>query len=134
MKTTITKRVCFSSAHRLQNDPGKCKNLHGHNYVAYVTVTGQVGKDGVIAYFKEIKEAIWEYTKNFLDHAAILEQGDPLIVLLNKMGMSVVSLPYPPTTENIARSIKENIGMPAGVKITEIKVWEDEDQLATITI
>ena len=53
----ITRRECFSSAHRLFNPAysdeknfetyGKCSNagFHGHNYVMYVTVKGDVNPE-----------------------------------------------------------------------------------------
>ena len=40
----VTRRARFCAAHRLDNRElfGKCENVHGHNYVLFVTVSGEV--------------------------------------------------------------------------------------------
>ena len=37
----ITKQFTFEAGHALYGYDGKCKNLHGHSYKLYVTVTGK---------------------------------------------------------------------------------------------
>ena len=39
--TSVTKHIDFDAAHVLpEGYNGKCRNLHGHTYKAYVTLTG----------------------------------------------------------------------------------------------
>ena len=35
----VTKEFNFEAGHCLANHPGKCKNLHGHNYKVFVTMS-----------------------------------------------------------------------------------------------
>ena len=39
---TATKEFRFEAAHCLDGHKGKCKNLHGHNYVVYVTLSDRI--------------------------------------------------------------------------------------------
>ena len=34
---TCTRRIQFCAGHRVMGHEGKCRNLHGHNYVVFVT-------------------------------------------------------------------------------------------------
>ena len=34
----VTKEFNFEAGHCLDQHPGKCKNLHGHNYKVFVTM------------------------------------------------------------------------------------------------
>jgi len=77
----LTRRERFSSAHRMFREElsedenrqiyGKCSNplWHGHNYVLYVTVKGDI--DPEIGYFmnaNRLKDIITERVVNKLDH------------------------------------------------------------------
>lgn len=41
----IRTKVEFDAAHLQPQDPGKCKRLHGHRYVAYLDVEGPIDPD-----------------------------------------------------------------------------------------
>lgn len=43
----LTKRIRFESSHQLSNHDGKCARLHGHSWIADVTITARtLQKDG----------------------------------------------------------------------------------------
>ncbi len=72
----ITRRLVFSSAHRLHHPDldnktfyGQCANLHGHNYILEVTVKGKVTEQtGFVVDLKELKEVLEKEVKVILDH------------------------------------------------------------------
>jgi len=63
----ITKIFTFDSAHYLPNHKGKCKNLHGHTYTLYVTIKGEIDKNGFVVDFGDLKESIKPII-DLLDH------------------------------------------------------------------
>ncbi|WP_293912280.1 MULTISPECIES: 6-pyruvoyl trahydropterin synthase family protein [unclassified Sphingobacterium] len=77
----ITRRERFSAAHKLyredwsseqnENVFGKCSNpnWHGHNYVLFVTVKGEVNPEtGFLIDLKKMKEIILHHIIEKLDH------------------------------------------------------------------
>jgi 6-pyruvoyltetrahydropterin/6-carboxytetrahydropterin synthase len=77
----LTRRERFSSAHRMYREEwsdeenyrifGKCSNplWHGHNYVLYVTVRGEIDPEaGFVMNSVRLKEIIMERVINKLDH------------------------------------------------------------------
>lgn len=103
---TVTKRIEVSGAHKL-NLPyqSKCKNLHGHNWIIFVTCESEtLNNSGMVVDFVEIKEIVME-----LDHNNINE----VLKGIN------------PTAENIARWICEQV--PHCVKV---EVQESEGNVA----
>ena len=80
----ITRRERFSSAHRLYREDwpdeknlevfGPCSNpnWHGHNYILYVTVKGEVDPElGYITNLKNLSSLIKETVIDKLDHKNI---------------------------------------------------------------
>lgn len=80
----ITRRERFCSAHKLYNPDwdeaknekvfGPCsnENWHGHNFVLYVTVKGEVNPDtGFVVNLKDLSPVIKERVVNKLDHKNI---------------------------------------------------------------
>jgi len=104
---TITLKKKFSAAHFLQGYKGKCEELHGHNYLIVVHITGKkLPKPGMVYDFREIKE----YLNQILpDHK-----------LLNKL------YKFNPTTENLAKYFYDKIKKK--YPVTKVEVWEDENQ------
>ena len=40
MNISLMRQISFCAGHRLLGHEGKCANLHGHNYVAEIYVSG----------------------------------------------------------------------------------------------
>jgi 6-pyruvoyltetrahydropterin/6-carboxytetrahydropterin synthase len=83
-KVFLTRRERFNAAHRMfhvgwsddQNMEvyGKCSNpnWHGHNYILFVTVKGEVNPDiGYVVNLKEISKIINQHVIEKLDHKNI---------------------------------------------------------------
>ncbi len=107
---TVTKRLEISAAHNLALDyESKCKNLHGHNWIIYVTCQSkELNANGMVVDFKHIKNLI----SDVLDHQ-----------YLNDV------LKCNPTAENIARWICEKV--PYCIKVS---VQESEGNVAVYEV
>lgn len=77
----LTRKEHFNAAHKLYNTKwskekneevfGKCanENWHGHNYVLYITVKGEVGEDtGYVCDAKELSKIINDRVLEKVDH------------------------------------------------------------------
>jgi 6-pyruvoyltetrahydropterin/6-carboxytetrahydropterin synthase len=81
----ITLRVPFSAGHRILGHKGKCKHLHGHNYVAVVVLHSELLDGiGMVADFGDVKMKVKGWIDTFWDHNMILNGADPLAALWAK--------------------------------------------------
>jgi 6-pyruvoyltetrahydropterin/6-carboxytetrahydropterin synthase len=131
-KLRITKEFRFEGAHALMNYNGKCKNIHGHSYILYVTVVGEAKTDpngpdnGMVIDFKLLKDIVNKKVIDKFDHALVLEEGTPLSNELSTEYPNVYLTNFRPTTENLicffAQAIKENL--PQGINLYSLKLHE----------
>lgn len=128
----ITRRERFSAAHRLYNPElsdeenleiyGPCANprWHGHNYVLWVTIAGDVDPGtGYVADLKVLSRIIREYVIDKLDHKNINLEVD-------FMKDRFVS------TENLATGIWNVLEKPVsalGVRLHSVKIQETENNV-----
>ena len=126
----VTRRERFSAAHRLSKDEwsdeknseiyGKCSNpnWHGHNYVLYVTVKGDLNPEtGFVVNIKRLSKIIKEDITNKLDHKNLNIEVD---FLKGKMA----------STENLAIGIWEELEpsiKALGIQLHCVKVQETEN-------
>ena len=104
----VTKEIHFCYGHRLLNYNGKCRNLHGHNGRAVVTLEAPaLDRLGMVVDFTEIKRVLGRWIDDVLDHRMLLHRDDPIIPELRSQGEPFVELDVNPTAENIARLIFE---------------------------
>lgn len=128
---TVTKEVHFCYGHRLLNYDGKCRNLHGHNGKAVITLEAPVLDSlGMVVDFSEIKRVIGRWIDETLDHKMILHRDDPALPELRRLGEPVVVLDVNPTAENIAKLIFER-AVSHELPVTEVTLWETESSFAT---
>ena len=75
----ITRKFEFDAGHRVLGHKGKCASLHGHRYVALVTVgAAYLDELGMVIDFSVIKEKVGKWIDDNWDHNMILHQDDPL--------------------------------------------------------
>ena len=87
----------FESAHRQFGDTSKCGKLHGHNWLVEIEVEGTPGVLGYIVDFKKLCDIV-----DRLDHKVLLQEDDPLVLVLREYSQEVVTFKVNPTCENLA--------------------------------
>ena len=127
----VTKEIHFCYGHRLLNYAGKCRNLHGHNGRAVVTLeSASLDALGMVVDFSEVKRVAGKWIDEALDHRMLLHEDDPIIPELRRQGEPFVTLGVNPTAENIARLIFERLAAH-GLPVVEVTLWETESSFAT---
>jgi 6-pyruvoyltetrahydropterin/6-carboxytetrahydropterin synthase len=120
----VTREIDFCYGHRLLNYDGKCRNLHGHNGKAIITVESpKLDTLGMVLDFSDIKEVVATWIDENLDHRMILCKDDPAVAMMQEMGEPLYLLDDNPTAENIVKLIYEKT-KEAGFPILEAKLWE----------
>ncbi|MBO5651992.1 MAG: 6-carboxytetrahydropterin synthase QueD [Selenomonas sp.] len=110
---TLKVEGAFEAAHNLNGYPGKCAQLHGHNWVVEAVVKGrELDELGMLVDFKDIKQTLKDILERFDHH--YLNELAPF-----KDGVN-------PTAENLARIIFEEL---AGNEI-----FKRDSVLAAITV
>jgi len=142
MPVTITKRVEWDAAHRLQRHPGKCSSIHGHRYAAEITVLSQyeVDDSGMVLDFGSLKHSISEWIDSNWDHALILEDTDPLVGVLSNPDKKLRSflLGSSPTAEAMAEYLYHVSsvlvsGFRTGLSVSKVRVFETPGSWADFT-
>lgn len=126
----LTRRERFSSAHRMYRPEwsdernfevfGKCSNpnWHGHNYVVWVTVKGEIKSDtGFVINMNVLKNIIRERVIDKIDHKNLNLDVD---FMKNRIA----------TTENIAVAIWEQLKDPVereGAFLHCVRIEETEN-------
>ncbi len=133
MHLTCTRRIQFCAGHRVMGHEGKCRNMHGHNYIAHITAEGSQDSIGRVIDFSVLKERIGSWIDQHWDHGFIVYSGDdPVKFSLALMpDQKVYELPYNPTAENIALYVL-NFVAPlrlegTGVRVTKVVIEETEN-------
>ena len=121
----------FEAAHRLQDHPGKCGVLHGHSYKVKLFVESESLDDmGMVVDFSDLKKRL-DCVIGGWDHSVILQEGDPLVHLLGTLNQRVVTLSYPPTAENMARHIFNELTFQ-GLRVVKVEVYETENNMSAV--
>jgi 6-pyruvoyltetrahydropterin/6-carboxytetrahydropterin synthase len=106
----------FDAAHSLPGYQGKCANLHGHTYQVEIIVEGDVGEDGFVMDFYQLKKILGAALQD-LDHNCLNE------ILLN------------PTAETIAQWISDRLKNDmdgTAARLLSLKLWEGKNKWVMI--
>ncbi len=140
MTLSIMRRFTFCAGHRLVGHEGKCQNLHGHNYVVEIYVTGQEQDEvGRILDFKLLKESCKGWLDDNWDHAFVLwdKDDDGLNAIRSSHPHRVFELPSNPTAENMAiyllKEVCPQILDGTGATAWKVRLWESEDTYAEVS-
>ena len=130
----VTKEFSFEMAHALWNYDGPCKNIHGHSYKLYITVTGQPISDknnpkyGMIIDFSDLKKIVNNEIVKRFDHTVVLNKEMPHEILekLTQIFEKKELVDYQPTCENLVVDFAERIKnrLPGNVKLFSIRLYE----------
>jgi len=144
MNITVVRQIKFCAGHRLLGHEGKCKNLHGHNYVAQFYVTGcETDELGRVVDFSVINKLFKGWIDEHWDHGVLLWDDDhEAIKAVSMMEHNrLFCMPYNPTAENMAKYLLCEVA-PALVKqiegydvsVTKVVVWETENSAAMVSV
>jgi len=135
------RRFTFCAGHRLVGHEGKCQNLHGHNYVLEVYVTGkEQDAVGRILDFKQLKLQCKGWLDEYWDHTFILWDKDEngLQAIRSSQPHRVYELDANPTAENMAKHFLEvvcpEILQGTGASAYKVRLWESEETYAEVEL
>ena len=131
-------RFGFSAGHTLWRHTGKCRNLHGHNYVVEVEIYGTMDEEtGMVMDFGVLKEKVRDRVIGWWDHKFLIQKDDYRLQSLlssQEAFTAIVITDHPPTAEWMALAIKEAVSEAMGVSrlshLHRVRVWETEDNYA----
>ncbi len=113
----------ISCGHRVYGHESKCASLHGHNYRFHFEITAnELDLIGRVLDFGVIKSTLCIWLEENYDHKFLLWQDDPILEQMKEIDpIGVISVPYNPTAENIAKYMVEEIA-PIQLKGTGAKL------------
>ena len=139
----VEKEIHIHMAHRIPNNEGKCKNVHGHSYLIQVGVEGRtiktegVSDEGMVIDFSILKGLMKEEIDTPFDHALMIYNKDEFIDIfkqLQEKGQHIHFVPFVPTAENMAKYFFERLEKSLQeldiTKIAYVKVWETSTSMA----
>lgn len=132
--------------HRLANHDGKCRNLHGHQYVLEVIIEGQPqenfgqSSEGMLVDFSDLKTLLDTQIHDRCDHAFMLAESDQIMkdFYIANSDLKYLIVPFPTTAENIAQWIFDQLQpqipqLSPNLKLTSVQLWETPFNSALIT-
>ena len=127
----VSRREAFNAAHQLRDDGmsdeenervfGKCANLHGHNYVLEVVVSGEIRQaTGYVMDLKVLSDVICRRVIQDVDHRNL---NTDVPWLRGRI----------PTAENLALAFWERISseLPEGL-LRSVRLWETDKNWAEV--
>jgi 6-pyruvoyltetrahydropterin/6-carboxytetrahydropterin synthase len=135
----VTKEFPFEMAHVLWNYDGPCRNVHGHSYRLFVTVTGTPvddqsnPKNGMVMDFTDLKSIVKKEIVTVFDHAVVVSsryEKEKRDMFTKLFGNTIVD--YQPTCENLVTDFAKKISdhLPAGIKLHSLKLYETATSFA----
>lgn len=133
-KIRITKEFGFESSHALKGYDGLCRNIHGHSYKLFVTVSGDIRnepghpKDGMVMDFGELKNIVYQDIVVPFDHSLVINNavGDEEKSHYYQITERILFLPFQPTCENLVVYFAELIKrkLPDHIELVSVKLFE----------
>jgi len=130
----VTKEFPFEMSHVLWNYDGPCKNVHGHSYRLFVTISGFPAdnpdnpKNGMVIDFSDLKSIVKKQIVNIFDHSVVLSNriDEEKTEMFKKMFGNTVLVDYQPTCENLVADFADRIAphLPTGVKLHSLRLYE----------
>lgn len=130
----VTKEFSFEMAHALRNYDGPCRNVHGHSYRLFVTLSGvpvddpDNPKNGMVIDFTDLKRIVKKEIVSIFDHAVTVNRlyENEKMEMFGKMFGNLVLVDYQPTCENLVSDFAVRIlpHLPSGVNLYSLKLYE----------
>lgn len=136
----VTKEFGFEMAHVLWNYDGPCRNVHGHSYRLFVTLSGTPVEDpdnpknGMVIDFTDLKRIVKKEIVNVFDHSVVVNNryDKEKTEIFIKMFGNTVLVDYQPTCENLIADFAERLTshFPSGMKLHSLKLYETATSFA----
>jgi 6-pyruvoyltetrahydropterin/6-carboxytetrahydropterin synthase len=136
----VTKEFTFEMAHALWNYDGPCRNVHGHSYRLFVTISGVPinepghSKNGMVIDFSDLKGIVKKEIINIFDHAVTVSSffDHEKLEMFSKMFGNTVLVDYQPTCENLVSDFADRISrnLPPEIKLHSLKLYETATSFA----
>lgn len=128
----ITKSFNFEMAHSLKDHDGPCRNIHGHTYELFVTISGEPNNEegnpanGMVIDFKALKDIVNMHIVSHYDHAFVVGSNSPWANDPGAMSCKLIVLPFEPTSENLVTEFARIISaaLPEKVKLHSLRLRE----------
>lgn len=130
----VTREFTFEMAHVLRNYDGPCRNVHGHSYRLFVTISGvpvndkNNPKNGMVMDFTDLKTIIIREIVNVFDHAAVVSKDfdNEKIKMFKETFGNTVIVDYQPTCENLVSDFAMKIvrQLPENIRLHSLKLYE----------
>lgn len=134
------RRIQFCAGHRVMNHESKCRNMHGHNYVAlFHAEADDLDNLGRVIDFSVLKECIGGWIDENWDHGFIFYNiDDEVRYALNMVpNQKVYEMDSNPTAENMGLHLLHvvcpQVLNNTGVKVTKVEIWETENCKVEVT-
>ena len=140
MMFTVSKEVEFDAGHRVPNHLSKCASPHGHRYRCRATWEGELveraddPEAGMVVDFGELKRLLTLLVHDPYDHAFIVQDTDDTMraALAHVPHSRVVVVPFPPTAEQLAARIFEDLRGECEAQLIRVELWETPTSVATV--
>lgn len=130
----VTREFTFEMAHVLTNYDGPCRNVHGHSYRLFVTLSGIPANDinnpknGMVIDFTELKEIVLKKIINQFDHSVVVSKDfdrEKKEMMARTFGNTVI-VDYQPTCENLVADFAGRLKneLPEEIKLHSLKLYE----------
>jgi len=130
----VTREFSFEMAHALKNYDGPCRNVHGHSYRLFVTLTGTPSADtesprnGMVIDFTELKNIVLDKIINLFDHSVVVSSdydAEKMEMMKKTFGNTVI-VDYQPTCENLITDFAQRLKdeLPEGVILHSLRLFE----------
>ena len=136
----VTKEFPFEMSHVLWNYDGPCKNVHGHSYRLFVTISGvpieepDHSKNGMVIDFSDLKSIVKGDIVNIFDHAVVVSDrfDKEKLDMFSKLFGNTVLVDYQPTCENLVADFAKRISihLPQYIKLHSLKLYETASSFA----
>lgn len=130
----VTKEFSFEMAHALWNYDGPCRNVHGHSYRLFVTISGYPVNDqgnprnGMVIDFTELKAIVKKEIISVFDHAVTVSDAyeREKLEAFEKMFDNIIVVDYQPTCENLVSDFAVRIKrkLPEKVSLHSLRLYE----------
>ena len=127
-------------SHVLWNYDGPCRNVHGHSYRLFVTLSGNPvnepghPKNGMVMDFTDLKNIVKTNIVDLFDHSVVVSRNfdSGKTEMFTKMFGNTVLVDYQPTCENLVADFARRISglLPKGVTVHNLKLYETATSFA----